>query len=428
MKVLLVSQSGAGTGLADRLALEGNQVKVFIKKAGMSKVGLGLYQRVTSWRPHAQEWADLILSDEVGMGHVQGLLDRWEVPNLGFNPFADMLEQDILKQRRLLEKLGMPLTDAFTFESPAAAREINDVYSEYGLMIRPIGSVRSGRTFVTHGTETYRWALEQFTGDQQLFISVHLRDVVRVSVESWFNGTEFLTPFYYSFTERDAFGDVGNMLISVPEDDPHGLIHELRKLGPWLQGIKYRGPCSLDAVITKEGLSSVEAKASFRFHAIEALGEWMDEPIGEFLWALILGRHTEGHGIKVNEKETSISMKMDVPPSPVTPPEPRDAGLPFSFPKKRRKHYWVGNAYQDGELLRWAAGDAPLLKVTAKARGVASAAQLVGQRCAAVSCMNLHYPVVIGKQTAEALEQLEEWKTPSETKVISLEQKKEGIA
>jgi len=42
--------------------------------------------------------------------------------------------------------------------------------------------------------------------------------------------------------------------------------------------------------------------------------------------------------------------------------------------------------------------------------------------------MNLHYPVVIGKQTAEALEQLEEWKTPSETKVISLEQKKEGIA
>lgn len=88
MKVLMISLKGDGLGICQKIAQEGHTVYAFIKNPRFDLCGVGLYERIPSWRPYMDQ-ADLILADTNGFSSLEGILKQRSKPILGFADFPD---------------------------------------------------------------------------------------------------------------------------------------------------------------------------------------------------------------------------------------------------------------------------------------------------------------------------------------------------
>src|SRR5690348_17794387 len=93
MHVLFISKEGDGLGVAQRLALEGNNVDVWVAEERFARAGKGLVNRVGSWRS-ALRAADLIIADCVGLGKYDDAIRATGRPSIGFCRELDVIELD----------------------------------------------------------------------------------------------------------------------------------------------------------------------------------------------------------------------------------------------------------------------------------------------------------------------------------------------
>ncbi|KKM07908.1 hypothetical protein LCGC14_1729250, partial [marine sediment metagenome] len=68
MKILIISKSGDGFGIAQKMQAEGHEIRIWVKEEGFDFVLKNIVEQVSSWRPSASDWADLVIADMVGFG------------------------------------------------------------------------------------------------------------------------------------------------------------------------------------------------------------------------------------------------------------------------------------------------------------------------------------------------------------------------
>src|SRR6266550_6232185 len=148
MRVLMLSQGGDGLGVAQRLALEGHNVDLWIADDRYARAGRGIVNRVPNWRS-ALRRADLVVSDCVGFGRWEDVVQASNKPMLGFCAPLDALELDRRKGIELFERAGIQTPESLDFTSTTEARQlINDAGFDDGWVIKPSGNKSADKTMV----------------------------------------------------------------------------------------------------------------------------------------------------------------------------------------------------------------------------------------------------------------------------------------
>src|SRR5215467_6006931 len=148
MRVLFISKEGDGLGVAQRLALEGNDVDVYVAESRFAKAGKGLVNRVPAWQQSAKK-ADLIIADCVGLGKLEPALCALGKPILGCSALLDKIELDRGAGMDMFQRAGVSIPETVKFSSTKEADKIvKEAEWQTGWVIKPNGNISTAKTMI----------------------------------------------------------------------------------------------------------------------------------------------------------------------------------------------------------------------------------------------------------------------------------------
>ena len=103
MEILFLSEDGNGLGLADIMSREDNQVNMFIRNGGASS-GVGIVNRVESWRPYVKT-ADFIVCDDPVWAKHEDVFKTRSRAVVGASLFGNMINKK--KRGEFLRNCGV---------------------------------------------------------------------------------------------------------------------------------------------------------------------------------------------------------------------------------------------------------------------------------------------------------------------------------
>lgn len=411
MRILILSKSGDALGIAHRMQLEGNQVKMYIQDARYRNAGQGLVERVPSWRPHVLH-SDLVICDMVGFGKQQDTLEKFGKPVLMCNKFADMAELDRAKGMDLFNKMGVNTPETYTFNTPEEALDILDMWEDPGYVLKPFGNIDTGKTYVIENERDYEWALSTYKPEQKLIVQ-KIVNGIEVSTEGWYNGRQWIKPFNHTFEEKRFMpsnigrntGCMGNVVI--PASEKSKLVQEtVMRIEPWLKRINYRGCIDINCIVDSLNCYALEFTIRMGYDAIEALAEGMTEPLSDFLFEVALGIKKE----MALKPGMFMAVRVSVPPWPMDEPDEDDKGRPIhGITSEALRHIFLTDAMlKDGEY-QYAAGDGVVFKVTAQGATVKEAQSRINRSLTRTFVHDMQYRDDIGDRVKGDLAQLKDW-------------------
>ncbi len=410
MKILIVSKSGESLGLGQALVKEGHEVKFYIKAAGCQYAGLGIVDRRNSFRPFLS-WADLIVSDSNGFGHLEKLIQSKEKPYIGFNTMADLLEMDRSRMLELFEHLQIPTPVTHIFDTPYIAEELALDWPPLGYIVKPV-HINDGRSFTCKTVEECMYALSSYSGHVAV-MAQRIIEGVEVSVQGWFNGESWVEPFLYTFEERRFLdGDRGANTISMgtvisPSYRDSSLVEILERMTPFLEKINYRGPIDLYATVNEDQPHIWAITTRFTYDTLEALIGLMDEGIGDFLYDVAVGKRTQVNLFK----GYGMAVRLTIPPYPA-PINSETHGRPLPINLQNDECFLLADCYKNrimqtgGKGLFWAASSGVVAKAIGHSMSLRLLRKDIYSSISAVDFQDLHFRKDIGLRVGKDLKQL----------------------
>lgn len=325
MKFLFRSAAGNALPLARRVESEGHEVLFWISDPITKHVGDGLVNKTDDIS--SVSWADVIVFDS----HEHGLSKEAELWGktkavVGSSALADRLECDWSLGLQVAKKLGISVPDYVILNGPRAfdkAREymLSHEGDDSGWVLKP--NVDGVRAHVSKHTEEMVRMLpffeRRFEEKKSLpdFILQYKPEGIEVSTEAWFNGSDFYVA-NSAIEERRLFNnDLGESTSCAGcvvwayshLDSP--LVRRL--LLPLREVLKdqYRGPISVDALVTKDGEPNfLGFTARFGHGAVYALAELVDD------LALLLSQCANGQTITASARTDmfAVGLRASIPP------------------------------------------------------------------------------------------------------------------
>lgn len=423
MKILMLSKSGDGLGLAHYFKIFGHKVILWIEDAkDFEYAGLGMFEKVSNWQVALKE-ADLVLSDMVGLGKFEAEIKKSGAPYACVSSNADELELDRSGQMEILRRLQIGLPKTWSFDSPRAAQAILELWSPPGYVIKPSGNLDTGKTLVVRDRRTFSWALSIYSGSQELIVQ-EIIEGVEVSTEGWFDGRSFVPEmFNHTFEEKKfAAGDLGpntgcsgNIVIRA---DPNSqLVEQVKKFEEPLTRLKYKGPIDLNCIVNEEGIFALEVTPRIGYDAIEAFATMFE---GDFTEALLgIAEGTLSAKPPNFRADLAAAVRLWLPPYPNGQAEAEERGRPIILPeganrKENNGYYLLTDAYfdatvQDEDVYFWAATDGVVAKVTKAGNDLSQVLEEVYKMASLVKILDVGYRVDIGERVFEDVEKLESW-------------------
>lgn len=418
VKILIISETGDGLGLAQRLMSEGNDVAMWIKSPDYPKSGLGIIDRPTTWRERLA-WSDFVMCDMVGFGHLEGVFRRMGKPFLACSEAMDQMELDRKKGMEIFQKSGIETPETWSFGDVTSAKEaIAGQPFEGGFVLKPDGNIGTGKTLVIKNQDEMKWAFSTYKPGTSMTIQ-RVVDGVEVSTEGWFNGRDFIRPFNHTFEEKRFMegnlgpntGCMGNVVLA--RDSNKLTQATVERLKPFLVKIGYRGPVDVNCIVNEKGAYALEATARFGYDAIEALVEGLKESPLDLFFETAMGTKKE---MAITE-DSMIAVRLSVPPYPLEDVKQPDWGDPIGGVNVDNiNHIFLCNVFADHEdsLFKVAPADGLVLKVTARGRKqggdyTGEARERVYRTLGNITCSNKQYRLDIGKRVNGDMAKLIGW-------------------
>jgi len=324
MRFFLISQSGDGAGMAWQLLQEGHEVICYVQNIN-ARWGLkGLVKHVVNIREGLNLAPDVVVFDMVGMGKKADELRQagWNV--VGASEWCDKLEFD--------RKFAMVAMDSFGIKSPRsyAFKNLADAYqfvTEHRklLVLKPFDNKNTAYTYVPKNQDdllTFIRHIKSKGVDGKVLLQEYV-DGTEVSTEVWYSlGRPIAYPNSTFETKKLMSGDVGpatgcqtSVVFGYPKREPRIIQQSLKKIGLFLERIKYTGPLDINGIIRKGKFYGLEWTPRFGYSALYALMRLLKEPFGEFLY-----RISQGDDSPMNLKEGfGYSLRVSIPPYPYAP-------------------------------------------------------------------------------------------------------------
>lgn len=409
MKFLFLSKYGDGLGLAQRIVDEGHSVTMYIVDTSYKSAGLGIVDRVGSWRPSLAE-SDIVICDMVGFGKHEKMFRRMNKPLFSCSRVLEQAELDRERGIELFKKAGINVPFTITYNNPMEAKELENTW-ETGYVIKPHDNASTAKTLVVRDKAAWDWALSLYAGT--ITVQRIVEDGIEVSTEGWFNGRGFIKPFNHTFEEKRLIsqtsgsntGCMGNVVINAK--DGNKLTSEtVMKLEPILKKIAYKGPIDINAIVTKDAVHALEFTSRLGYDAIEALMEGLNEPISDVIFETAVGVKKE----MALGSDPMIAVRLSKSPWPITDPSSDDFGMPIlGIDDSNRKHIFLTDAYKENDGIFYAASDGVIAKVTAHAKTVADARTRVYRTIDSINYPDKQYRLDIGERVPEDMKKLKEW-------------------
>jgi len=413
VKILVMSQTGDGLGLAQRLVLEGHSVKMYIKSEEYRKSGRGIVERVGSWRDNLRG-SDLVVCDMVGFGAAEQVLRHVGVPFIGASPVMDRMELDRAAGMDIFKRAGITIPESYSFDNPAQAKAfIMGQPLAGGFAVKADDNIGCATSRVIKHSEQLEWAFGEYPSNANLLVQ-RVVEGVEVSTEGWFNGKQFVKPFNHTFEEKRFLpgglgpntGCMGNVVLARQSNKLTRATVE--RLAPFLRSIGWRGPVDVNCIVNEGGAFALEATARFGYDAIEALMEGVRLSVGEFLREIATGTMTKMEFIP--GANYSIAVRLTVPPYPLEDVPQTEWGEPIlGINEHNIEHLWLCNVFIKDNLFRVAPADGLVLKATARGETVKEARGRVYRTLDNIKLGGKQYRLDIGERVPDDIRQLEAW-------------------
>jgi phosphoribosylamine--glycine ligase len=414
----MISDTGDGLGVAQRLVQEGHEVAVWIKSREYDQSGLGIVARPQSWREKLN-WSDFVICDMVGFGHLEEVFKRMGKPYIACSPMMDQMELDRGKGMQLFEKLKILTPETYAFKNvKEAEKTICDMEFDKGWVLKPDGNIGTSKTLVIKDEGELKWAFGTNKPNTSMIVQ-RIVDGVEVSTEGWFNGKDFIRPFNHTFEEKRFMegglgpntGCMGNVVIA--RDSNKLTQSTVERLKPFLLKIGYRGPVDVNCIVNADGAFALEATARFGYDAIEALIEGLKSSPLDLFFGCASGALKE---MDITE-DSMICVRLSVPPYPLEDVPQKDWGDPITgITVDNINHLFLCNVYADHEdnKFKIAPADGLVLKATAhggkKGKDYTSFARdRVYRTLENIKCSNKQYRLDIGKRVNGDMDKLIQW-------------------
>lgn len=344
MRFFIVSQSGDGIGMAWQLLKEGHEVITYVQNIHARKGLKGLVKHVVSIREGINLGPDVVVFDMVGMGKQADQLRQagWNV--VGGGEWNDKLEFD--------RKFAMKAMDSFGIKSPRsyAFKNLSDAYDfvkehRKALVLKPNDNKNTAYTYVPKSQDDLLNFITHLKTNLKVDGKVLLQELVsgtEVSTEVWYSlGRPIAYPNSTFETKKLMSGDVGpatgcqtSSVFAYPKREPRIIQQSLKKIGIFLERIKYTGPLDINGIIRKGKFYGLEWTPRFGYSAIYALLRLMKEPLGEFLYRIAKG---DNDPISLRDG-FGYSLRVSIPPYPYAPEDPKEKALVY----KRTENQIIG--------------------------------------------------------------------------------------
>lgn len=381
MKILVLSQTGDGLGVAQRMVLEGHQVAMWIKSKDYARSGVGIVERVAGWREKLR-WADLVLVDMVGMGSALGVLQSVGVPFIGCHPLMDKLELERAAGMEVFARAGIAVPEGWSFGSPEEAHAfMKTVDWQDGFCIKADDNIGCATSRLVRDPDVLPWVFSTYPAGAALLVQRVVQGV-EVSTEGWFNGRDWVRPFNHTFEEKRLMegglgpntGCMGNVVITKESNRlTRGTVE---RLAPFLRRIGWKGPVDINCIVNETGAYALEATARLGYDAIEGLLEGVRLNAGEFFRTI-----AEGGAERLDiTPDAMIVVRLTVPPYPLEDVPQAEWGEPIlGINENNINHLWLCNVFVDRADMLFKTAPADGLVLKASARGEIKAGDYTSQ-------------------------------------------------
>lgn len=345
MKIALSTYSGYGAWFAFKLAAEGHKVSYFVTEPGYERVLEGLvkpmslnpdgrqsHANYTSALPNYSKY-DLSIFDLTGRKR-QAEHSLLSTPTIGDGAFHCFLEDDRAGGIRLMEEAGIsvPPYEEFT-DLGAAKAHVQKTGKRF--VFKPDGGQDqdTATTYVAKDAEDMLEYMDKVYAMSKgaKFILQEFIPGIEVSVEGWFNGTDFYC--LNSTLEEKKFmndgvgpntGCSGNLVFTLR---PEAKIFKegLAKMKQSLSAYGFRGMIDLNTIVTETNAYGLEWTPRFGYDASATLATMYSGDYGDLLFKTASGQ-VPYEGWKA---EFGVAARLTIPPYPTEMKMPKKMGTPI---------------------------------------------------------------------------------------------------
>jgi phosphoribosylamine--glycine ligase len=322
MRFRFISNAGAGIPVIVQLLREGHTVDMWTSKPVGKAVARGIVPQVSSWRKSLDD-VDVFVFDMVGNGDIADKLKKMGKKVFGGSLFADRIELDRSFGLEFMKRcrINVPETRTFDFKRSQDAIQFLRKREGSGYTIKPHNNAAATDTYVGYSADETIRMIEHFksmgsTGEFDLQKTI---EGVEVSVEGWFDGTDFMENANMTFEDkRFLAGDCGpntGCMGSVVYECGGMLVSEtLKKTASTLKHVDYRGPIDLNLIVTnEEEIFGLEWTPRLGYNAIIALTAILNEDLGHLISDIASG---QAHNRAQNLSGWGAAVRVSVPPYP----------------------------------------------------------------------------------------------------------------
>lgn len=212
MKILLIDNSSSFLDFALRCMAEGHEVRIFMgvdKFGNRSKVGDGLLNKLTDWKP-SMKWADLIMvSDNVKYINQLEKYRNEGYPIFGPNIETTNWELERGTGQRIMEEAGIEVIPSVQFSDYDKAIEfVKKTKGRY--VSKPSGDADKALSYVSKGMDDMVFMLGHWKKQGRSkapFILQEYRAGIEMAVGGWFGKSGFSKYFLENFEHKKLMND-----------------------------------------------------------------------------------------------------------------------------------------------------------------------------------------------------------------------------
>jgi phosphoribosylamine---glycine ligase len=345
MKIALSTYSGYGAWIAFKLAAEGHQVSYFVTEPGYERVLEGIVKPICISPDGRKSDAnyikslpsyyryDLSIFDLTGRKRQADTSSNF-VPTIGDGSFHCFLEDDRAGGMKMMEEAGIKVPPYEEFTDIGAARaHVKKTGKRF--VFKPDGGQDqdTATTYVAKDAEDMLEYMDKIYAMSKgaKFILQEFIPGIEVSVEGWFNGTDFYC--LNSTLEEKKFmndgigpntGCSGNLVFTLR---PEARIFKegLSKMKEVLTKAGFVGMIDLNTIVTETNAYGLEWTPRFGYDASATLAIMYAGDYGDLLFKIASGK-VPYEGWKA---EFGVAARLTIPPYPTEMKSPKKAGTPI---------------------------------------------------------------------------------------------------
>lgn len=392
MNILVLTKNGTALGLAQRLAHEGHQISVYTDALTLTDTGKGLYSIATNLLKAVQE-CRFIVVDSGNWTQLYKQAKMYNKPIIGASPIADMLNADSVKEYDLGRRLGIafPKTEIFDDSSDIHPKILEGRRINYFIKY-------ARKTHTCTRPEWLAWAMYNMPANKQIILQECVPGF-DISVVGWFNGLNWVRPFYYSSPYSERSGGV--MMLAQKGASNRLTERTIEPLEPWLKSIDYKGPVTAQLIVNDTNTYVKRFDVGISAPCVFAMAESFRKlPLGDFLSALAFSNDDRVdvlydyiYGVEVRNRD----------------PDMHGAPL-LGINQDNLKHLFLAGAYSDGESYMVSSEVNAVYTATAFGRDEHEASQRVYRTIREVQFPRMEYMSNVRGRTEATVNMLRNWK------------------